>query len=105
MAEIIWTEPALNDVEGIAEYIAVSNSAAASNLVKGIFEAVSRLEGHPNSGRLPPELDSLPYREVVVNPCRVFYKLEGGAIVVLFVMRQEQDLRKYLLENTGDDKP
>ncbi len=103
MAEIVWTAPALNDLEGIAEYIAVSNPASASNLVEGIFEAVSRLEEHPNSGRLPPELDTLPYREVVVNPCRVFYKLEGGDVVVLFVMRQEQDLRKYLLGNIGDD--
>ncbi len=103
MAEIIWTEPALDDLDGVAEYIAVSNPTAASNLVGEIFEVVSRLEEHPNSGRLPPELDSLPYREVVVNPCRVFYKLEGGDVVVLFVMRQEQDLRKYLLENVGDD--
>lgn len=98
MAEIIWTEPALDNLNDIAEYIAVSNPIAASKLVSDVFEAVSRLENHPSSGRVPQELASLPYREVVVNPCRVFYKLEDHAAVILFVMRQEQDLRKYLLE-------
>ena len=34
MAEIVWTEPALNDLDKIAEYIAVSNLVAAKKLVK-----------------------------------------------------------------------
>lgn len=33
MAEIIWTEPALNDLDDIAEYIALSNVEAARQLV------------------------------------------------------------------------
>jgi len=82
--------------------VAVRRPAAASNVVTGILEAVSCLEERPKSGWLSPELDSFPCREIVVNPCHVFYKLEGGDVVVLFVMRQEKDLRKYLLENEDD---
>jgi len=97
MAEIIWTNPALEDLNDIAEYIALSNLLSAKNLVKKIFEKVDRLEEFPESGKKPLELNNLNYREVVVNPCRIFYKIENGNVFILHVMRQERDLRKFLL--------
>ncbi len=97
MAQISWTEPALEDLDEIAEYIALSNLPAAQNLVQTIFEKVLRLEQFPESGRVPPELENLNYREVIVSPCRIFYRLEGDVVYMLHVMRQERHLRKYML--------
>lgn len=97
MAEVIWTEPALSDLNDIAEYIALENLLAAKLLVQSVFEKVERLEMFPESGRVPPELDYLSYREVVASPCRVFYKQEGKYVYILYVMREERDLRKFLL--------
>ena len=97
MAEIIWTNPALEDLNDIAEYIALSNLLSAKNLVKKVFEKVDRLEEFSESGKKPLELNNLNYREVVVNPCRIFYKIENGNVFILHVMRQERDLRKFLL--------
>ena len=101
MAQIIWTEPALNDLDDISQYIALSNLAAAKSLVKRIFDKVERLTDHPESGRIPPEIDYLNYREVIVNPCRIFYKIKDGEVYILFVMRQEQDLNKYIFKFRG----
>lgn len=98
MAQIIWTEPALQDLDDVAEYISLSNFQAAQQLVQKVFEKVERLESHPKSGRKPPELKSFNYREIVVSPCRIFYKIEGEHVYILFVMRQEQDLKKFLLD-------
>lgn len=98
MAEIVWTAPALNDLDEIAEYIAVSNMPAAKKLAQKIFDKVSRLEGHPESGKVPLELVGLSYREIIVNPCRVFYKVENDQVYILHIMRQERDLRKFLIE-------
>ncbi len=97
MARLVWTEPALDDLEEVAEYIALSNLPAAKKLVQAVFSKTSRLEKHPQSGRVPPELKGLNYREVVVPPCRVFYRAEKEQVFILHVMRQEQDLRKFLL--------
>ena len=97
MAEVIWSEPALSDLNDIAEYIALENLVAAKQLVRNIFDKVERLSDFPQSGRLPPELEHLNYREVVVNPCRVFYKQDGDKVYILFVMRAERDLRRFLL--------
>ena len=99
MAKIIWTEPALNNLDDIAEYIALSNLPAAQRLVQKIFEKVDRLEQHPKSGKVPQELSKLDYREVIVNPCRIFYKQVDDKVFILYVMRQEQQLKKYVFEN------
>lgn len=99
MAEIVWTSPAINDLNDIAEYIALSNLSAAKRLTQKVFDKISRLEGHPESGKRPQELINLNYREVTVNPCRIFYKVDSDKVYILHVMRQERDLRRFILQS------
>lgn len=97
MAEVIWTEPALQQLDDIAEYIALDNTAAASHLVQDVFEKIERLEDFPQSGRIPPELPNSVYREIVVPPCRIFYREYEKRVFVLYVMREERQLRAFML--------
>lgn len=97
MAEIIWTEPALQELDAIADYIALDNPVAASHLVKEVFDKVERLESFPKSGRIPPELPHSVYRELVVPPCRIFYREDEQQVFVLYVMREERQLRAFML--------
>jgi toxin ParE1/3/4 len=98
VARLIWTEPALADLDAIADYIALDNPAAASRLVQRVFESVERLERFPSSGKRPPELPRTSYRELVVTPCRVFYRVEGDNVFLLYVMRAERLLWRWLIE-------
>lgn len=99
MAQIIWTEPALVDLNEIAEYIALDKVGAARRLVNKVFESVGELEQFPKLGRNPPELENPTYREIIVGPCRIFYRVDQNDIVyILYAMRGERQLRKYLLE-------
>jgi|SRR5690606_10872209 len=99
MAQVIWTEPALNDLDAIADYIAIENPVAAAELVRKVFEHVEQLEAHPESGSRPPELKRSRYRQIVEPPCRIFYRYDGETVLVLFVMRSEQPLRKRILKS------
>lgn len=94
MAEIVWSEPALSDLDAIADYIALENPVAASALVKRIFGHVEQLVDHPQSGSWPQELGRSRYRQIVEPPCRVFYRYDGNKVFVLHVMRSERLLRK-----------
>ena len=98
MAQVIWTEPALSDLSEIAEYIALDKISAAQRLIQRIFSCVERLEQFPESGRRPPELERSKYREIIVGPCRIFYRVEQSKVYILYVMRGERRLRKYLLD-------
>ncbi|MDQ1303233.1 MAG: toxin ParE1/3/4, partial [Pseudomonadota bacterium] len=71
MAQVIWTEPALNDLDAIADYIAVENPLAAAALVQRVFGHIEQLEAHPESGPRVPELKRSRYRQIVEAPCRV----------------------------------
>lgn len=103
MAQVIWTEPALQDLNEIAEYIALDKVSAAKKLIQQIFSSTERLENFPKSGRKVPELQDSRYLEIIVNPCRIFYRIEKDKIYILYVMRSERALRNYLLDGRVKD--
>jgi addiction module RelE/StbE family toxin len=94
MVEINWTEPAIADLEAIADYIALENPVAASELVRRVVDHVAQLAEHPESGSRVPELGRSRYRHLVEPPCRIFYRYDGQRVFVLHVMRTERLLRK-----------
>ena len=103
MAQIIWTEPALNDLNEIAEYIALDKPSAAKKLVQSIFQTVQRLKDFPESGKKPEELPNTEYREVIAGPCRIFYRVKGDIVYILYVMRGERELRRFILSDRNDE--
>jgi toxin ParE1/3/4 len=98
MAEIVWTEPALSDLDAIADFIALDNPAAAQRLVHRIFDHVEKLTDHPAIGSKPAELEGRQYRQIVETPCRVFYRHEGNRVYILHVMRSERTFQMTQLE-------
>jgi addiction module RelE/StbE family toxin len=103
MAEVIWTEPALSDLDAIADYIALDDPEAARALVQRVFHHVEQLAEHPESGPKPPELKGWRYRQIIEPPCRVFYRVDGERVYILHVMRSEQLLSRDRLEQR--DRP
>lgn len=97
MAQIIWTEPATNDLNEIAEYIALSNPIAAAELVADVFAKVERLEQFPQSGKIPLAIPELNYRELTASPCRVLYRTDKNTVHIMHVCREERSLRKFLI--------
>jgi addiction module RelE/StbE family toxin len=93
MVEVIWTEPALNDLDAIADYIALDNPEASKRLVQKVFRHVGQLADHPKSGSKPPELKGWRYRHIVEPPCRVFYRNQGAHVFIPYIMRSERLLR------------
>ena len=78
--------------------------SAARRLIQRVFTCVERLEQFPESGRMPPELEHSKYREIIVGPCRVFYRVDQDKVYILYVMRGERQLRKYLLDERTQER-
>jgi len=94
MARLVWTEPALSDLDQIADHIALDDPEAARRLVKRLFRHVEQLQDQPESGSIPRELRPMKtYRQIVEKPCRVFYRHTGKTIFIVHVMRGERVLR------------
>ena len=57
MTRIVWTEPAVSDLNSIRDYIARDSELYADAVVMDIFDNVDRLATFPISGRVVPELN------------------------------------------------
>jgi toxin ParE1/3/4 len=101
MARVIWAEPALLELDEIADYISLDNPAAAKKLVRKVFDRVNQLKRHPKSGKPVPELEASIYREVYVSPCRVFYRVEEEKerVYIVHVIREDQLLHVDVLKS------
>ncbi len=94
MAEIVWTEPALSDLDAIADYIALDNPQAAAELVRRVFSHVEQLASHPESGSKLPEFKGWRYRQIIEPPCRAIYRHDDDRVFILHVVRSERLLKK-----------
>lgn len=92
MAEIVWTDPALSELEEIADYIALENPLVANELVQRVFAHAGQLADHPESGSKPQELKGWRYRQIIEPPCRIFCRIDSDHVVILYVMRSEKQL-------------
>ena len=101
MVEIVWTEPALSDLDAIADFIALEDPVAAQKLARRIFKHVEQLADHPKSGSKPAELKGPNYRQIIEPPCRVFYRHDDNCVFILHAMRSERRLRASKLKRGG----
>lgn len=74
MASLVWTRPALEDLQQIQEYIARDSRIYAQRTARRIRDAARRLRSFPDSGRRLPEFPEEPFREVIVAPYRIIYR-------------------------------
>lgn len=99
MARIIWTVPALQELDEVADYISLDNPEAAKRLVRKTFNRVEQLTHHPKSGKTVEELKGSIYRELVSPPCRIFYREENDSIYIIHIIREEQILHIDILKS------
>jgi len=90
VARIIWTEPALQDLDEIADYISLDRPSAAKYFVQRAFHRIEQLAKYPKSGSVPSELKGTPYRQLVIPPARIFYRAKKEAVYIVYVMRGER---------------
>ena len=81
---VVWTAPALRELEAIGDYIARDNPRASARIVTRILDRVDMLTDHPETGR-PGRIAGT--RELVVTdtPFVVPYRIRGDQIEVLSV--------------------
>ena len=101
-----WAEVAERDLLGIVSYLADRNPAAAVEVLDGLERRAASLRTSPGRGRVIPELARLQvqqYRELIVAPYRLTYRIDGSRVVVLGVFDSRRNLEDVLLERLVRD--
>jgi toxin ParE1/3/4 len=98
--EVIWGSSAENDLKSIIEYIAEDSPSDAFKIFKNIKQKASNLYIFPERGRIVPELRDhgiLHYRELVIPPWRILYRISEKQVFVLSVLDSRQNIEDILL--------
>jgi len=97
-----WTKTASDDLETILDYIAANDGPpAAEKILERIASAAERLRTSCRRGRVVPELKDLGitlYRELIVPPWRIVYRIEGRDVLVLAALDGRRDMESLLLD-------
>ena len=93
MAEVIWTEPALSQLDAIADFIALDKPEAARAVVQSVIAATDHLGRFTRLGRPIPEFPHPSYRQVWIKPCWIYYRSTDKKVYILHVRRAEKLLR------------
>ena len=74
MAEVVWTERALNDLQAIYLFMARDAPEYARLVNRRLYQATARLVDFPRSGRVVTEWDSEDVRELIAQSYRIIYR-------------------------------
>jgi toxin ParE1/3/4 len=81
---IVWTAPALREIEAIGDYIALESPRASARIVTRVFDRVDTLADHPEIGR-PGRIPGTRELVITSTPFVVPYRVRGDLIEVLSV--------------------
>lgn len=99
--EVLWSEIAIRDLEQIVDYIIGHDAPiAARRLFDRIVEHSEALRTLPSRGRVIPELARFEvenYRELIIAPFRLMYRIDADQVLVLGVFDGRRDLEDVLL--------
>lgn len=98
--KVIWAQAAAKDLENIILFVADESPATALNILKKIKGKVSTLSSYPQRGRIVPELQDhgiLVYRELIIPPWRVMFRISERKVDVLSVLDSRQNVEDILL--------
>jgi addiction module RelE/StbE family toxin len=96
-----WAEVAFRDLEELVSYIATDSDLDANRVLNRLEKRAAALESNPGRGRVVPELAHFgmrTWRELVVRPYRLMYRIEGDTVILLAVFDGRRDLEDVLLE-------
>lgn len=99
--EVIWAKTAENDLLKIIEYIAQNNPANSIRILKKIKKQTDELYHSPKRCRIVPELHDqgiTQYREMVITPWRVMYRISDDKVYVLSVFDSRRNIEDILLK-------
>ena len=88
--KVQFTPSARTQFLSALSYIRRDKPSAAVNFRKRTEKILRRLEDFPESGRIIPEFQELPYREVIISPYRFFYKIKVDVVWIVAVWHGAQ---------------
>ena len=95
MVKIVWTELSILDLKELFDYIAEDSNRYATLTVNRLYNRVQPISENPYMGRIVPEFNEKPIREILDGHYRIIYKIKSkNQIDILRVYHGARLLKK-----------
>ena len=98
--KILWAAVVEKDLHGIVDFYADDDPGTALEILNKIKADTAKLDRSPGRGRIVPELLNQGisrYREIVIKPWRVIYRIEERTVYVVSVIDGRRNVEDVLL--------
>ena len=90
--KLLWTVPAVDDLECIRNYIARDSELYAAGFVEKVLAAIDKLELFPELGRKVREIDDQNVRELLFQNYRIVYRTHRDAVQILTIIHGAREI-------------
>jgi addiction module RelE/StbE family toxin len=93
---IVWSDPAVDDLEAAVTFIAKDSDAYARSLAQLAVDAAESLRKFPNRGHRLPDPKLARFRELIIGSYRLVYLVEKKRVLIVAVLHGHRALRRAL---------
>lgn len=93
MAQIVWSDQAIEDLKTIDELISRDSHFYALRFIEKLTSRVHQLILFPESGRIVPEMENPNIRELIEGNYRIFYSLNKNLIIILGIHNSARKIK------------
>jgi toxin ParE1/3/4 len=93
---IVWSDPAVDDLEAAVSFIAKDSAAYARSLAQLAVDAAESLRGFPNRGHRLPDPKLARFRELIIGSYKLVYLVEKKRVLIVAVLHGHRALRRSL---------
>lgn len=92
--KVRFTDTSRADLEAIGDWIAREDAMAAANLISELRAACEEIGQWPNLYPLARAIGPPGLRRRLYRPYLIFYRIEGGRVVIHAILHGARDLRR-----------
>ncbi|MDC7681965.1 type II toxin-antitoxin system RelE/ParE family toxin [Asticcacaulis sp. BYS171W] len=89
--KVVFSKSAEDELEAIADYIALDSNRRAASFINELIDAALALGNMPFAFRLVPNFENAGIRRKPYKRYVIFYRVEDDKIVVIHILNSAQD--------------
>lgn len=94
--KVVWTDPAVEDLESTIQFIARDSEAYAATLAQAFCDAGDSLAEFGERGHRVRDTELKDYRELLIGRYRLVYRVERERVLIVGVFHGSRQIRKVL---------
>lgn len=85
MAQILWTEKGLRQLESIRSYLETNNPFHSDRYITRMLRRIGLLGSFPESGELQPQYRGGNIRQIIFGNYRIIFQSSTQAVIILAI--------------------